>query len=420
MTPAATSAGTTSASLLDALAAHPDPPASVLAAVAALLAARLAPGSDRYAAGPLLDGRIAPAELDPALVVPDDLLAPELLGDVLDAIRGRDERRRRGAFFTPHATAAVVVERATDAWAWSPRPRVCDPACGGGAFLLAAARSLEARGLSRQEIVRELLWGADSDPLAVATTRATLVLWAAEADGVRSGRPRRRSRQPRARARGVAGYPRWLRSGRREPAVPEPARDAHGAHPARGRADERALRRYGAGLRRLGDAVPRGGLCDDEAGRTVLAHPARVVPRGARCHTGTPSGLRRCGSGRPVATGRVVVLGVGARVCARVRGRCGVAVERAPLAGTPCRGRRAVAGCFARCACRGHDVGAARGRAAGRSDRVAHPSRPPGCTRHRHRRVPRSVLRTATLRRCPRSHRPITWHGSSPVGRSIW
>ena len=236
MTPAATSAGTTSASLLDALAAHPDPPASVLAAVAALLAARLAPGSDRYAAGPLLDGRIAPAELDPALVVPDDLLAPELLGDVLDAIRGRDERRRRGAFFTPHATAAVVVSAPPTPGPGRRDPRVCDPACGGGAFLLAAARSLEARGLSRQEIVRELLWGADSDPLAVATTRATLVLWAAEA-GVRSGRPRRRSRQPRARARGVAGCPRWLRSGRREPAVPEPARGrarrAPGARPSR-------------------------------------------------------------------------------------------------------------------------------------------------------------------------------------------
>ncbi len=101
------------------------------------------------------------------------------MGDVLDVIRDRDERRRRGAFFTPHASAAIVVDRATLAWSWPSRPTVCDPAVGGGAFLLAAAKVLEARGLGRDEIVRDLLWGADADPLAVATTRAALAIWAA-------------------------------------------------------------------------------------------------------------------------------------------------------------------------------------------------------------------------------------------------
>ena len=57
---------------------------------------------------------------------------------------------------------------------------VCDPAAGGGAFLLAAARALAARGVPRRTIVEELLFGIDIDPLAVAVCEAALVLWSLE------------------------------------------------------------------------------------------------------------------------------------------------------------------------------------------------------------------------------------------------
>jgi hypothetical protein len=54
---------------------------------------------------------------------------------------------------------------------------VCDPATGGGAFLLAAADTLAARGLPRSEVVAGCLVGADVDPVAVAVTEAALALW---------------------------------------------------------------------------------------------------------------------------------------------------------------------------------------------------------------------------------------------------
>jgi hypothetical protein len=57
---------------------------------------------------------------------------------------------------------------------------VCDPACGGGAFLVAAARGLHRRGVDRRRIVRELLWGADIDPVGVAVAEAALALWAGD------------------------------------------------------------------------------------------------------------------------------------------------------------------------------------------------------------------------------------------------
>lgn len=59
-----------------------------------------------------------------------------------------------------------------------PLPRVWDPACGGGAFLLAAADALLAAGGRADQIVSEQLWGTDIDPGAVAVTEAALCWWA--------------------------------------------------------------------------------------------------------------------------------------------------------------------------------------------------------------------------------------------------
>lgn len=61
------------------------------------------------------------------------------------------------------------------------RPTVCDPACGGGAFLVAAARHLHRGGLDRRHVVRHLVWGADVDPVGLAAAEAALALWAGEA-----------------------------------------------------------------------------------------------------------------------------------------------------------------------------------------------------------------------------------------------
>jgi len=83
--------------------------------------------------------------------------------------------RQRGAHYTPAAVADRVAEMAL---VGSPsRPVVVDPACGGGALLLAAARRLEAQGLDRTVIARDLLWGADVDPVAVAVAEAAIALW---------------------------------------------------------------------------------------------------------------------------------------------------------------------------------------------------------------------------------------------------
>ena len=99
--------------------------------------------------------------------------------EVLDAAREAlvaadpEARRRLGAHHTPPALAAklaaLVVGDATST--------VADPACGGGAFLVAAGEALVRRGANRRRVVEEQLLGADIDPLAAATSRAALSLW---------------------------------------------------------------------------------------------------------------------------------------------------------------------------------------------------------------------------------------------------
>ncbi|MEJ5256257.1 MAG: N-6 DNA methylase [Acidimicrobiales bacterium] len=104
--------------------------------------------------------------------------SPDLLGLAHQRLQPRDERRRMGVFYTP-TTVAFGLARLALAGS-EGAVRVCDPACGGGAFLLAAGRVLEARGLPRARIVEDLLWGIDIDPRSVAVTSEALRLWAAE------------------------------------------------------------------------------------------------------------------------------------------------------------------------------------------------------------------------------------------------
>jgi hypothetical protein len=98
---------------------------------------------------------------------------PEELGSLLEDVSGRAVRRRSGMHFTPPPVADGLVARAIGERA---RPTVGDPACGGGALLLAAGRALVARGEAPGEVVARL-FGADVDPLAVATTEVALLLW---------------------------------------------------------------------------------------------------------------------------------------------------------------------------------------------------------------------------------------------------
>ncbi|MFD0807895.1 N-6 DNA methylase [Nocardioides caeni] len=74
----------------------------------------------------------------------------------------RDERRRRGAFYTPPELVAWVLDHALAGLA--PGAPVLDPACGAGHFLVAAARRVGVAAVH----------GSDLDPEAVRIARERL------------------------------------------------------------------------------------------------------------------------------------------------------------------------------------------------------------------------------------------------------
>jgi hypothetical protein len=102
--------------------------------------------------------------------------APDVdLAAALEAATSPRQRRSRGLHVTPAWLADQLVGLVIDAA--GARPAACDPACGGGAFLLAVARALHARGVPRAQVVEEMLWGADIDPVGLAAAEAALAIW---------------------------------------------------------------------------------------------------------------------------------------------------------------------------------------------------------------------------------------------------
>jgi hypothetical protein len=170
---------TTVSTLVERARASGRPAADVLGDVAVAIAEGR--GVDLDTAGP---GALArPAATDGAVSAllrgaPAAEVGPDLLGQVHEGLLDAGHRRRRGVFYTPPAIAAGVAGLID--WPDDDLPVVCDPAAGGGAFLLAAARLLAARGHDRAVIVERSLHGVDIDPLAAAVARTALVLWAAE------------------------------------------------------------------------------------------------------------------------------------------------------------------------------------------------------------------------------------------------
>ena len=109
------------------------------------------------------------------------------------------KRKQTGTFFTPRALTATVVARALEPLERRIRDsshrahdfvidfRVCDPAVGGGAFLIEVARALAARAgadgrtaARRRAIVTAALYGVDLNPIALAVAEAALCLFVAD------------------------------------------------------------------------------------------------------------------------------------------------------------------------------------------------------------------------------------------------
>jgi len=119
-------------------------------------------------------------------LVSDAAVDPEMLGRAFESLMAAPTRQSRGAFYTPHALIVHLTESALASCAQADSaadsgidalPRLIDPACGSGAFLVHALESLAARvhasgdpralGAIRRDVLTRCIFGVDVDPIAV-------------------------------------------------------------------------------------------------------------------------------------------------------------------------------------------------------------------------------------------------------------
>lgn len=133
-----------------------------------------------------IDPATTPIPLDGEPVdVPDELVGPDIVGLVYEQLLGVDDRRRRGAHFTPPGLAQRLLEAAVSGWSEGLEAcidgsggRIVDPSCGGGVFIVSAARWLASVGVDPDAVVGRV-GGVDIAPEAVAVSQLSLALWLA-------------------------------------------------------------------------------------------------------------------------------------------------------------------------------------------------------------------------------------------------
>ncbi len=113
------------------------------------------------------------------------------LGAAYTALLEGGERKATGSYYTPPALVERLLDSALEPVLDQTRDRpeallattVCDPACGAGYFLVAAARRIARRlpgpGPLR-DVLRHCVYGVDVNPMAVELTKMALWLEAAE------------------------------------------------------------------------------------------------------------------------------------------------------------------------------------------------------------------------------------------------
>lgn len=108
-------------------------------------------------------------------------LCPDTLGQLFEGGLVRRARRDAGVFFTPASLADFVVQETLGRSQRDPGSlRVLDPACGGGAFLLAAHRAVR-RATGEAAVAN--FFGVDKNGEALAVARRALWLEHAKAQG---------------------------------------------------------------------------------------------------------------------------------------------------------------------------------------------------------------------------------------------
>ncbi len=93
-----------------------------------------------------------------------------------ETLNDANHRRNQGIVYTPDWIIDYLVNHAVDSVKSAP-PKICDPACGSGGFLVRSAKQLSHRfGIDLRQAISEYIVGFDRDETAVAHSRCLLEL----------------------------------------------------------------------------------------------------------------------------------------------------------------------------------------------------------------------------------------------------
>ena len=106
------------------------------------------------------------------------VLTTEYLIAFFELLIPRNDRNNVGFFVTPRIVANHLAEEAIR----QEQQTVCDPACGSGALLVAAAKRLHAlHGFPYRRIIEDMLYGVDASPGHIKHAKIVTTLLAAKA-----------------------------------------------------------------------------------------------------------------------------------------------------------------------------------------------------------------------------------------------
>jgi len=103
-------------------------------------------------------------------------LNEDVFRGLYEEIIERAHRHKLGEYYTPRWLVGLILEEVFSEWDKNVPPKILDPACGSGTFLVRSAVYLKNRyNLTSREITK-LIAGFDINPIAVIVTKVNLAL----------------------------------------------------------------------------------------------------------------------------------------------------------------------------------------------------------------------------------------------------
>jgi hypothetical protein len=99
-------------------------------------------------------------------------MLPETRDGAVEWVFDNRARRNSGSYYTPPEPVSQLLRFALP----SSQGTICDPSCGAGAFLIAAAKvASEFKGRTVRQVLEDDIFGCDTDPIALRLCR--LLMW---------------------------------------------------------------------------------------------------------------------------------------------------------------------------------------------------------------------------------------------------